>query len=97
MKRLLAALARFFARRARRPDVLQLHLIDDEERMFQLAQRTFEPPENTPGDKLAWMSVMQTRSQIKGARWEIYRPGDRGFIRVKEGGDFGPTFLVEQR
>jgi len=89
------AIARFFSRLGKRPDVLQLHLIDDERDIFQLAQKTFVAPRNTPGDKLAWYSEMCGKSHIQRPRSELYVPGDRGFIRLKERGDFGPSFLVD--
>lgn len=94
MKRVFRAIAALFARLGREHEVLQLHLIDDEQGMFQLAQKTFRPPFDGPGDKLAWLSEMVKRSQIANPRHEVYTSGQRGFMLVTIKGDFGPTFLA---
>jgi len=93
VRRLFAAIGRWLVAKTREPDVLQVHLINDEEQTSQYAQKTFEPPYDGPGHKLAWLSEMTGKSSIKPTRTQIYRPGEVGFMKTIKG-DFGPSFIA---
>jgi hypothetical protein len=94
MRRLARAIAKILVRLSAEPNLLQVHFLDDERGVFQLAQQRFDPPNDSPGVKLAWLSEMRGRTTIVDPRVEVYRYGDRGFIHTAHKGNFGPTHLV---